>query len=192
MHKVTLIREPLLHFISHVEHDMRRNVEGLHAKIQNWDNEKPVGLPIANPQYSRVVGRAQNLTVSPDLITEHLNSHFSFIGLTEFFDITLCSLYFFIHRKMTNRCCHGDFKAHQRNPRHKIAREHLLQTDDIRWMQKHRELDQILYTAAQRIFWTQVDIVSSQSACIGVSRVIQETSLQSRYANYTAWEMIRY
>lgn len=166
MHKLIVLRKPFLHFISQLEHDMRHHnrYRSLDEKVSTirqyrWNDWKSRrgGYKLKNPQWQRVVGSlGENASVWRTW--DYLQSTFHSVGLQEHMDLTLCVFYFNIHRTLPPACCMYTSRVTPvRNAAKKPQQKsHQLRSEQLRQASSWLQLDDILYSAAQSLFWRNV------------------------------------
>lgn len=191
MDKFVIVRKPIIHLISQLEHDMRNGkrygsldekVDIIHRnRWHDWRSTKG-GYPLKNPQYARVIGSlGQNVSMW-NLWQKLINTYHS-IGLEEHMHMTFCVFYFNLHGDLPEACCNQSAQviAPTRNSgTPKQEKRHQLRTNQIRQAHNWRQLDEILYSAAQTVFWKNAEQVANKiSNCPRFHLKVSEQALSN-------------
>jgi hypothetical protein len=188
MNKLVVVRQPHLHLISQLEHDFRQRhrYNSLDGKLSiihanRWDDWKRGGYKLKNPQYNQVIGSLDTRSTVFS-VWEKLTSTYHSIGLQEHMDLTLCVFYFNIHDTLPAACCtmQGPVVGRKNRSKQEQLMNNHLRTEQIRRAQQWRQLDEIMYSAAQTIFWMNAANVAQRvTNCPWFHYEVQERALSN-------------
>jgi len=188
MEKFVIVRKPIIHLISQLEHDMgKRRYRSLDEKVDiihrnHWNHWQNAGYPLKNPQYAQAIGSLGQNASMLNVWQKLMNTYHS-IGLEEHMETTFCVFYFNLYGNLPESCCKQSDQviSPTKNRRsEKLQKRHQLRTNQIRQAHSWRQLDEVLYSAAQTIFWKNAARVANKmSDCPRFHLKVSEQALSN-------------